>query len=100
MTVDEIRSLFPELSEKVYGKSLVYLDNAATSQRPVSVVRKWEEMSTVINSNLHRAVHHLANLATEEFENARKAVADYLSASGPDENDAAMAIESFLKENL
>lgn len=85
MTVDEIRSLFPELSEKVYGKSLVYLDNAATSQRPVSVVRKWEEMSTVINSNLHRAVHHLANLATEEFENARKAVADYLCASGPDE---------------
>lgn len=85
MTVEELRSQFPELSEKVYGKRLIYLDNAATSQRPLSVVRKWTEMSTVINSNLHRAVHRLANLATEEYENTRKAVANYINASGPDE---------------
>lgn len=85
MTVQELRSQFPELSEKVYGKNLVYLDNAATSQRPLSVVRKWTEMSTVINSNLHRAVHHLANLATEEYENTRKFVADYIGAARPEE---------------
>lgn len=81
MDVEMLRSEFPELSEKVYGKPLVYLDNAATSQRPLSVVRKWEELSTKLNSNLHRAVHHIASLATEEYENTRDYVKDYLNAS-------------------
>ena len=80
-----LRSEFPELNEKVYGKPLVYLDNAATSQRPLSVVRKWEELSTKVNSNLHRAVHHIAALATEEYENTRDYVKDYLNASSREE---------------
>ena len=81
----DIRGEFPELSEKVYGKPLVYLDNAATSQRPLSVVRKWDEMSLKSNSNLHRAVHLKANEATEEYESARKAVCEYIGAQDPSE---------------
>lgn len=71
---------FPQLGESVYGKPLVYLDNAATSLRPLSVVKKWDEMSLKLNSNLHRAVHHTANLATQAFEDTRAAVASFLGA--------------------
>ena len=78
--MEDIRNEFPELSEKVYGKSLVYLDNAATSQRPLSVVSKWTELSTKYNANLHRAVHHIADVATAEYESARDAVREYLNA--------------------
>jgi cysteine desulfurase/selenocysteine lyase len=67
MQVEKIRQEFPELGERVYGKSLVYLDNAATSQRPLSVIRKWTEISEKYNANLHRAVHHIADLATAEY---------------------------------
>ena len=80
MTIEQIRSNFPQLQEKVYGKALVYLDNAATSLRLDASVAKWEEVSLHANANLHRAVHRMANLATEEFESTRKAVADYLGA--------------------
>lgn len=80
MRVSELRSQFPQLGESVYGKPLVYLDNAATSLRPVSVVEKWDEMSLRLNSNLHRAVHHTANVATRAFEDARSAVAGFLGA--------------------
>ena len=85
MQVEKIRQEFPELGERVYGKPLVYLDNAATSQRPLAVVRKWTEMSTKVNSNLHRAVHHLAALATEEYESTRDYVRDYLNAESREE---------------
>lgn len=85
MDVEELRSHFPELGETVYGKPLVYLDNAATSQRPKCVVAKWTEMSVRFNSNLHRAVHHLADVATEEYESTREAVRDFLNAASSDE---------------
>ena len=85
MTVGEIRSQFPQLNEKVYGKPLVYLDNAATSLRPLSVIRKWDEMSSALSANLHRAVHAIANRATEEFESARQAAADFLGAGSAEE---------------
>ena len=85
MEVEKIRQEFPELGERVYGKPLVYLDNAATSQRPLSVIRKWEEMSVKYNANLHRAVHHIADLATAEYEATRDAVRDYLGAAGSEE---------------
>ena len=78
--IEKIRQEFPELGERVYGKPLVYLDNAATSQRPLSVIRKWTELSSKYNANLHRAVHHLAAVATEEYEATRDAVRDYLNA--------------------
>ena len=85
MTISQIRSQFPQLVQTVYGKPLVYLDNAATSLRPLGVLRKWEEMSTVCNSNLHRAVHHTAAVATEAYEDARDFVKDYLNAASREE---------------
>ncbi len=85
MTVEEVRSNFPILNQKVYGKDLVYLDNAATMHRPVSVVQKWEDCCFLTNSNIHRAVHHLADLATEEFESARVCVQNFLNASQKEE---------------
>ncbi len=79
--LEKIRQKFPALGEQVYGKPLVYLDNAATSQRPLSVLRKWEEVSVKYNANLHRAVHRLADLATQEYEATREAVQVYLNAA-------------------
>ena len=61
MKVNEIRSLFPTLSRKVYGKDLVYFDNAATSQRVQSVLDEWNRISSESNANIHRAVHRLAD---------------------------------------
>lgn len=81
MDKDEIRKMFPALSEKVYGKDLVYLDNAATSQRALSVVDKWVQMSTQTNANIHRAVHALSVKATEEYEAARDAVKEFIGAA-------------------
>ena len=81
MTVEEIRKQFPILEKKVYGKDLVYLDNAATTQRPLSVVEKWNEITLEANSNLHRAVHKLASDATAEYESTRDAVRDFLNAA-------------------
>lgn len=83
--VEKIRQEFPELGERVYGKPLVYLDNAATSQRPFSVIRKWTEMSEKYNANLHRAVHRIADLATAEYESTRDAVRDFLNAGSREE---------------
>ena len=85
MGTDSIRSLFPQLQEKVYGKNLVYLDNAATSLRPDTVINKWVEMSVNHNANLHRAVHKTAVDATEEFESTRRVVADFIGAASPEE---------------
>ena len=83
--VEKIRQEFPELGEMVYGKPLVYLDNAATSQRPRSVIRKWTEMSEKYNANLHRAVHRIADLATTEYEATRDAVRACLNAASREE---------------
>lgn len=85
MNIDTARSLFPQLQETVYGKPLVYLDNAATSLRPLSVVREWEEMSLKYNSNLHRAVHKTAIEATDRFESTRAVVAGFVGADAPEE---------------
>ncbi|MCQ2156477.1 MAG: aminotransferase class V-fold PLP-dependent enzyme [Bacteroidales bacterium] len=85
MNVNELRQQFPQLAETVYGKPLVYLDNAATSLRPLSVVEKWTEMSLRLNSNIHRAVHHTSEAATAEYENAREAVGRFIGASSRDE---------------
>ena len=78
--IKEIRNLFPALSRKVYGKDLVYLDNAATSQREQSVIDMWNKISTESNANIHRAVHRLADEATIAYEDARNAVRDFLNA--------------------
>ena len=80
-TVNEIRNLFPALSRKVYGKDLVYLDNAATSQRPQSVLDKWQEISAFSNANIHRAVHRLSDEATQAYEQSRDALKVFLNAA-------------------
>ena len=85
MTVEEVRKQFPGLSGTVYGKPLVYLDNAATIQRPVSVIDKWTDLSVHHNANLHRAVHKIAAEATEEYESARDAVRTFLNAASREE---------------
>lgn len=73
------------MSGTVYGKPLVYLDNAATIQRPVSVIDKWTSLTEHCNANLHRAVHRMAAEATEEYESTRDAVRDFLNAESREE---------------
>ena len=80
-TITEIRSLFPALSQKVYGKDLVYFDNAATSHRSQEVIDTWNRISIESNANIHRAVHRLADEATQAYEASRDAVKDFLNAS-------------------
>ena len=80
MTVNEIRGFFPALSRKVYGKELVYFDNAATSQRVRGVLSEWNRISAESNANIHRAVHRLADEATQAYEQARDAVKDFMNA--------------------
>ena len=76
---------FPILNEQVYGKRLVYLDNAATSQKPQVVLDAIVEAYTHWNANIHRGVHHLSQVATEHHEQARQAVADFLHAQSAKE---------------
>ena len=78
--LQEIRDMFPALSRKVYGKDLVYLDNAATSQRPQAVIDLWNEITARSNANIHRAVHRLADEATQAYEGARDAVRQFINA--------------------
>ena len=77
--------MFPILSREVYGKDLVYFDNAATSQRPQVVLDKWNEISSWSNSNIHRAVHCLSDESTQAYESARDAVKEFLNASSREE---------------
>lgn len=85
MNVRNIREKFPILSTKVYGKDLVYFDNAATSQRPASVIDKWNRLTSEFNANIHRGVHRLAEVATDEYETTRDAVRDFLNAESREE---------------
>lgn len=71
---------FPILNQKVNGKQLVYLDNAATCQKPLSVIKKIEEYYAETNSNIHRGAHFLANKATEEYELAREYTAKFINS--------------------
>ena len=80
MTVQDIRKHFPALSGTVYGKPLVYFDNAATSQRLDTVLKMQDEWARTANANIHRAVHHLADQATEHYETAREAVKKFIGA--------------------
>ena len=85
MSITEIRRQFPILDTRVYGKPLVYLDNAATAQRPQSVVACWKELVDGGNANIHRAVHHLAAQATEAYEGARNRVKAFINAPAREE---------------
>ena len=77
---NEIREQFPILATQVYGKPLVYLDNAATTQKPRCVIDAISEAYCTINANVHRGVHHLSQVATEQFEEARCTVQRFINA--------------------
>ena len=80
LDIEKIRKDFPILQAKVYGKPLIYLDNAATTQKPRAVLQSLENYYTQYNSNVHRGVHFLSQQATEAYEEARKKIADYINA--------------------
>lgn len=78
--IQEIRSQFSILNQEVNGKPLVYLDNAATSQKPNSVLEVWNQYYTEINANVHRGIHTLSQLATEEMELSRRKIQKFINA--------------------
>lgn len=82
---ETLRNEFPILSTEVNGKTLVYLDNAATSQTPRVVLEASRHYYEALNSNIHRGTHHLARAATEAHEKARNTIASYLNSESPDE---------------
>ena len=77
---EEIRDDFPVLRQKVHGKPLVYLDNAATSQKPRQVIEALNDYYARYNANVHRGLHALAERATKEYERAREKVAKFINA--------------------
>ncbi|MBQ6046185.1 MAG: cysteine desulfurase [Bacteroidales bacterium] len=80
-----IRDQFPILGTTVYDRPLVYLDNAATTQKPQCVIDTLCNYYTSLNSNIHRGTHHLASLATERYEEVRRKVASFINAASSDE---------------
>lgn len=109
--VTKIRKNFPVLNQKVYGKPLVYFDNAATTQKPRIVIDTINKLHSEHNSNVHRGVHYLSEQMTEMYELARKKVQDYLNVRHSHEiiftNGATASInavaysfgEAYVKEN-
>ncbi|HZY14810.1 MAG TPA: cysteine desulfurase [Beijerinckiaceae bacterium] len=83
--VERLRADFPILSKEVYGKPLVYLDNAASAQKPRSVIERLTEVYENEYANVHRGLHYLANAATEAFEVARERVGAFLNAGSHEE---------------
>lgn len=83
--IKKLREEFPFLTRTVYGKDLVYLDNAATSQKPQSVIDMIDNMNKGVNANIHRAVHRVSSEATELYENGRDSVRSFLGAEKREE---------------
>ncbi|MFQ3576600.1 MAG: cysteine desulfurase [Cytophagales bacterium] len=79
------RSDFPVLEQKVNGKPLIYLDNAATTQKPQQVIQKLVEYYQQYNANIHRGIHALAEKATHEYEAVRNKIASFINAQSPNE---------------
>ena len=77
---EDIRQQFPILTRQVYNKQLVYFDNAATTQKPQCVLDKTIEAYTQYNSNIHRGVHYLSQVATMAHEQARQDIADFIGS--------------------
>src|SRR5690348_5598647 len=85
LDVDAIRAEFPILARTVHGKPLVYLDNAATTQKPRFVLDTIERYYKEENANIHRGVHYLSERATADYESARVAIQQFLNAAKPAE---------------
>ena len=83
--IQKIREQFPTLNQMVYGKRLVYFDNAATTQKPISVIDRERDYYLNENCNSHRGVHYLSQMATEAYEETRKTVATFVNARQPEE---------------
>ncbi len=83
--VEKVRKDFPILQRTVHGKALVYLDNAATSQKPESVIQAMDDYYRSYNANIHRGVHTLAEEATDAYEGARRKVGRFINAYSPRE---------------
>jgi cysteine desulfurase/selenocysteine lyase len=81
MKKSKLKKQFPILNQKINGKDIVYLDNAATTQKPKEVIDALVEYYSTYNANIHRSAHQLAKRATEEWKGAHKIVADFLNAS-------------------
>jgi len=84
LDVQKIRDDFPILGRKVNGHPLVYMDNAATTQKPRQVIQALVDYYENFNANVHRGVHTLSMEATDMYEDARKKVAKFINASDPD----------------
>lgn len=78
--ITEIREQFPSLRQQVYGKNLIYFDNGATSQKPQVVLDAIQKYYGKDNANIHRGVHHLSQVATTQYEEARKSIQTYINA--------------------
>jgi cysteine desulfurase / selenocysteine lyase len=85
MNIQDIRSHFPILHQEVNGKPLVYLDSAATSQKPIAVIETLEKYYKEYNSNVHRGVHTLGTMATDAYEGAREKVRRFINAKSTEE---------------
>jgi cysteine desulfurase/selenocysteine lyase len=85
MNTSEIRELFPILKQEVNGHPLVYLDSAATSQKPIQVIEALKHYYEWDNANVHRGVHTLGSRATDAYEGARAKVAKFIGASSEQE---------------
>lgn len=85
LDINKIRAQFPVLDQQVYGKPLVYFDNAATTQKPLCVIERERDYYLHENCNIHRGVHYLSHMATEAYENARKTVAQFINARQAEE---------------
>src|SRR5437764_7931024 len=83
--VTRIREDFPALALQVYGKQLVYLDNAASAQKPRAVLDRMTQAYTSEYANVHRGLHYLANAATEAYEGGRERVTRFLNAARTEE---------------
>ena len=85
LDVGKVRADFPILERSVHGKPLVYFDTAASAQRPLAVINAIDGFYRNHNANIHRGVHLLSQEATEDFEQARKKVADFINAPSDQE---------------
>ena len=83
--INDIRSDFPILGRKVYNKNLIYFDNGATTQKPDVVLNKVDEVYKQFNANIHRGVHFLSDMASEEYEAAREKVRSFINAAEKEE---------------
>ncbi|HPE75485.1 MAG TPA: aminotransferase class V-fold PLP-dependent enzyme, partial [Draconibacterium sp.] len=83
--INRIRSFFPVLLQKVYNKPFIYFDSAASSQKPVQVLMKEEQLHNDYYGNIHRAAHFMADKATVEFEAVRDKIREFINAESREE---------------